>query len=159
MSCLHGSWRLAVLAGLVALGFAGASAAQTAAPASGLGQSWPNAVDVSANPNWHVYVFMLNGIKYVQVNDLNGTVHAAIGTAGGTTIVLPVGVDAQHVSTTPSTNTSASSSSTVTVYSDATTTVTATPQSDGTTQFTAVPASTASSDTCDTYNCGGGRGS
>jgi hypothetical protein len=158
MSRLHGSSRLAVLAGLMALGLAGVAGAQTAAPASGLGQSWPNTVDVSASPNWHVYVFVLNGIEYVQVNDLNGTVHAAIGTVGGTTIVLPVGVDAQNVTTSQSSSTSTSSSGTVTVYSDAATTVTATPQSDGTTQFNAVPA--AVSNTCtDSYNCGAGRGS
>jgi hypothetical protein len=158
MSRIQGSSRrLVVLAGLVALGFSGVIGAQTAAPASGLGQSWPNVADVSANPNWHVYVFVLNGIEYVQINDLNGTVHAAIGTAGGTTIVLPVGVDAQNVTTSQSSGTS--TSGTVTVYSDAATTVTATPQSNGTTQFNAVPAAAAVSDTCDTYNCGGGRGS
>jgi hypothetical protein len=156
MSRIQGnSRRLAVLAGLLVSAMSGASVAQTAAPASGLGQAWPNAADVSANPNWHVYVFVLNGIEYVQVNDLNGTVHAAIGTVGGTTIVLPVGVDAQNVSTTQSSGTTASG--TVTVYSDAATTVTATPQSNGTTQFTATPA--AVSDVCDDYNCGGGRGS
>ncbi|RDS85016.1 hypothetical protein DWU98_03505 [Dyella monticola] len=141
--------RKAVLAGLVAIGLTSAAFAQTATPASGLGQSWPNAADLSANPNWHVYVFVLNGIEYVQINDLNGTVHAAVATAGGTTIVLPVGVDSQNVQTT-----AASASSTAqTIYSDATTTVTATPQSNGTTTFNAVSAD------CNTYNCGGGRGS
>src|ERR1700761_3516073 len=103
MSRIQGnSRRLAVLAGLLVSAMSGARVAQSAAPAAGLGQAWPNAADVSANPNWHVYVFVLNGIEYVQVNDLNGTVHAAIGTVGGTTIVLPVGVDAQNVTTTQS---------------------------------------------------------
>jgi predicted extracellular nuclease len=136
------------LAGLITLGLTSAASAQTATPSSGLGQSWPNATDVSSNPNWHVYVFALNGIKYIQVNDLDGNVHAAVGTAGGTTIVLPVGVDAQNVST----QAPASTSSTDTVYSDSSTTVTATPQSNGTTQFNAL-----SKPDCDTYNCGGGR--
>jgi len=139
--------RKALLAGVVAIGLTSTAFAQTAAPASGLGQSWPNAADVSANPNWHVYVFVLNGVKYIQVNDLNGTVHAAVGTAGSTTIVLPVGVDSQNVSTA----TTSTTSNSVTVYSDSTTTVTATPQSNGVTTFNAAS-------TCNTYNCGGGRG-
>lgn len=144
--------RKALLAGLVAIGLTSTAFAQTSTPASGLGQSWPNAADLSANPNWHVYVFVLNGVKYVQVNDLNGTVHAAVGTAGGTTIVLPVGTDSQNVSTTQATT----SSNAVTVYSDSSTTVTATPQTNGTTLFNATPATAA---VCQGgYNCGGGRG-
>ena len=137
--------RKALLAGCVALGLTSTVFAQTSAPATGLGQAWPNAADVSANPHWHVYVFVLNGIEYVQVNDLNGTVHAAIGTVAGTTIVLPIGVDAQNVTTTAAPATS----STVTVYSDSTTTVTATPQSNGTTQFAAAAVCS------DPFNCGG----
>lgn len=151
MSHTQGSLvRKAAFAGLFALG-ATTAFGQTAAPATGLGQSWPNAADQSTSPNWHVYVFVLNGIKYIQINDLNGTVHAAIGTANGSSIVLPVGVDSQNVSTSPS---SSSSSSTQTIYNDGTTTVTATPQSNGTTQFSAVQA-----DTCPTVGCGGNGGS
>jgi hypothetical protein len=123
--------RKALLAGVVAIGLTSTAFAQTSTPATGLGQAWPNAADVSTNPQWHVYVFVLNGIKYVQVNDLNGTVHAAVATAAGAAIVLPIGVDAQNVHTTAS----SASSATQTVYSDASTTVTATPQSDGTTRF------------------------
>lgn len=130
MSCIQGVSK-ALLAGFIAMGLASTAFAQTSAPATGLGQSWPNAADLSSNPNWHAYVFMLNGVKYVQVNDLNGTVHAAVATAAGTVVVLPVGVDAQNVRTLRS----RASSSTQTVYSDATTTVTATPQSNGTTRF------------------------
>lgn len=141
--------RNALLTGLVTVGLTSTAFAQTSAPASGLGQSWPNAADVSANPHWHVYVFVLNGIKYVQVNDLNGTVRAAVGTAGGSTIVLPVGVDAQRVST----DQPATAPSAQTVYNDGSTTVTATPQTDGTTTFNA-----ATTSICNTYNCGGGRG-
>lgn len=144
--------RKALLAGLVAIGLTSTAFAQTSTPASGLGQSWPNAADLSADPNWHVYVFVLNGVKYVQVNDLNGNVHAAVGTAGGTTIVLPVGADSQNVSTTQA----PASSNAVTVYSDTSTTVTATPQTNGTTLFSATPTTAA---TCQGgYNCGGGRG-
>ncbi|GLQ99002.1 hypothetical protein [Dyella mobilis] len=145
MSCVYGV-RKALLAGFVALGLTSTVFAQTSTPATGLGQAWPNAADVSANPHWHVYVFYLNGVEYVQVNDLNGTVHAAIGTASGTTIVLPVGIDAQNVTTTTSSTTS---SSATTIYSDSTITVTATPQSNGATKFTAQEACQ------DPYNCGG----
>jgi hypothetical protein len=127
--------RKTALASLIALCASTISYAQTATPATGLGQAWPNATDLSSSPNWHVYVFMLNGVKYVQVNDLNGTVHAAVGVVNGTTSVLPMGVDSQNVTTTPSTT---ASSTTQTIYSDATTTVTATPQSDGTTEFEAL---------------------
>jgi hypothetical protein len=126
--------RQALFAGLIAIGFTSAAWAQTSAPATGLGQSWPNATDVSANPQWHVYVFYLQGVKYVQVNDLGGTVHAAVGTANGATIVLPVGVDAQNVTTAGTTASSTSSVAQV-VYQDASTTVTAAPQTSGVTTF------------------------
>jgi hypothetical protein len=131
--------RKTALTGLFALCASATAFAQTATPATGLGQAWPNAADQSSSPNWHVYVFVLNGVKYIQVNDLNGTVHAAVGAANGTSIVLPIGVDAQNVTTSSS---SSSSSSTQTIYNDGTTTVTATPQSDGTTQFNAATPAT-----------------
>jgi len=139
--------RNALFAGFVALGLTSTAIAQTASPATGLGASWPNAADVSAAPNWHVYVFRLHGIKYVQINDLNGTVHAAIGTAKGTTIVLPVGVDAQNVTTT----TTAASSAAEVVYHDASTTVTATPQSSGATTFAVQNLD----QSCPQYDCSG----
>ena len=123
--------RKVLLAGLIAIGLSSTAFAQTSTPATGLGQSWPNAADLSASPNWHIYVFFLNGIKYIQINDLNGTVHAAVGSVSGTVMVLPMGVDAQNVQTA----TSSASSTATTVYSDATTTVTATPQSNGATEF------------------------
>lgn len=160
MSRNQGSFvRKAALASLIGLCVTSVAFAQTAAPATGLGQSWPNAADVSTSPNWHVYVFVLNGVKYIQVNDLNGTVHAAVGTANGTSIVLPVGVDSQNVST-PATNTavtpnasSAVLSSTQTVYKDSGTTVQAVPQSDGTTKFTVLQTTS-----CPAYGCSGGGG-
>jgi hypothetical protein len=151
MSSIQGKVaRKASLAILVAFGLTASAFAQTSTPSTGLGQSWPNATDLSASPNWHVYVFFLNGIKYIQVNDLNGTVHAAVGAANGSTVVLPVGVDSQNVTTSPSST--SSSSTTQTVYSDATTTVTATPQSNGTTTF-------AVESTCSSvYTCSAGGG-
>lgn len=137
--------RNALLTGFIALGLTSTAIAQTAAPATGLGQAWPNATDVSASPNWHVYVFMLHGIKYIQVNDLSGTVHAAVGAANGTAIVLPIGVDAQNVKTT--TTSSPASAATETIYRDSTTTVTATPTAAGTTAIVLEQA-------CDDpYNC------
>ncbi|WP_284322576.1 hypothetical protein [Dyella acidisoli] len=149
MSRTQGSFiRKAAFAALTALCVTSIASAQTSTPATGLGQAWPNAADVSASPNYHVYVFVLNGIKYIQINDLNGTVHAAVGTANGTSIVLPVGVDSQNVVTSSTTN----SSSTETVYSDSSTTVTATPQSNGT-RFTVVDTTTCPS------GCSGGGGS
>jgi hypothetical protein len=167
MSRTQGSFiRKAAFAGLTALCatstafVASAAFAQTTTPAAGLGQSWPNAADVSSNPNYHVYVFALNGIKYIQVNDLNGTVHAAVGTANGTAIVLPIGVDSQNV-VTPAQNapastssSSATSSAAQTVYQDSATTVTATPQSNGTTKFTVLDTSS-----CPTMGCSGNGGS
>jgi hypothetical protein len=145
--------RKALLAGFIAFGLSSTAFAQTSTPTTGLGQAWPNAADLSTSPAWHVYVFVKDGVEYVQVNDLNGTVHAAIGTAGGTTIVLPVGADSQHVTTAAS---STPTSNTVTVYKDAATTVTATPQSNGTTTFSAI-ATPATQEECGGYNCGGGR--
>ncbi|HEX5306096.1 MAG TPA: hypothetical protein VFW82_08425, partial [Dyella sp.] len=101
-TCFH------ALAGtLFAFGLSGMAQA-TDAPSSGLGQSWPNTTDVSTNPYWHVYVFEKDGVRYVQVNDTNGRVHAAIATAGGQVLVLPIGVDAQNVTTSPDTTTSTS---------------------------------------------------
>jgi hypothetical protein len=142
MSHTHGIMRIAVLTGIVAMGLTSAAFAQTTASVSGLGQNWPNAADQSSSPNWHVYVFVLNGIKYVQINDLNGTVHAAVGAASGTVVVLPMGLDSQNVQAA----TSNASSTAATIYSDATTTVTATPQSDGTTTFNV-------QQKCDPLNC------
>lgn len=91
------SWlSLGVLA--MSLTSMGAMAA-TGLPSTGLGQSWPNTTDVSASPHWHVYLFQRDGVRYVQINDLNGTVRAAIGTAGGSFLTLPLGSDAAQVAT------------------------------------------------------------
>ena len=125
----------AVTAGLLALAISG-SAFAAQPPASGLGQAWPNATDVSASPNFHAYVFMLGGIEYVQVNDANGYVLGAVGTANGQFITLPIGRFSQLVSTpqqAPAVTTTATpAAAPTTVYADASTTVTVTPLSDGT---------------------------
>jgi len=146
MSRINGV-RKALLAGFVALTLTSTAFAQTSTPATGLGQSWPNAADLSKSPNWHVYVFVLNGIKYIQINDLNGTVHAAIAVVDGAAAVLPMGIDSQNVQTTTSNTASTASSTAQTIYSDATTKVTATPRSSGATTFAAT------TQTCDALNC------
>lgn len=73
-------------------------AKQPAVASTGLGQSWPNAVDVSASPHWHVYEFERDGIRYIQINDLNGTVREAFGIVGDQFLRLPIGTDSQRVS-------------------------------------------------------------
>ncbi len=114
------------------------------APSTGLGQAWPNAADVSASPNYHAYVFVLGGIQYIQINDLNGNVLGSIGTTGGQFITLPIGKFAQLVSTpqqpTATTSNATPTAAPTTVYNDGTTTVAATPMSDGTTKFSAATA-------------------
>lgn len=132
-------------------------------PSSGLGQAWPNAADVSASPHWHAYVFTLGGVKYIQVNDLNGNVLGAIGTANGQFITLPIGAFSQLVSTPqqPAVSTQATSTQAAaevapaaaptTVYKDATTQITATPMSNGTVMLQAVD--TGGGKTCDPVVC------
>lgn len=145
----------ATLGLFLAMGLSGVAAA-AAPPATGLGQAWPNAVDVSASPKWHVYVFVLNGVEYVQVNDLNGNVIGAIGTAGGQFITLPIGQYSQYVSTPQQHAAQVSSipatNAATTVYRDSSVVVSATPQTSGATMLSA-----ATADTCqDPEQCGAG---
>ncbi len=125
----------ALRAGVVSTLFAAllsTSALAREAPATGLGQSWPNAADVSVSPHYHVYVFVRDGIRYIQVNDLNGTVRGAVAMADRVVLVLPVGVDAPYVTTqhalVPVTHGE-------TVYRDSATRITATPTNTGAVQF------------------------
>lgn len=62
-----------------------------------MGESFPDAVDLAADPAWQVYEFERDGIRYVQINDSNGTVRAAAGRIGGTAWVMPIGTDADRV--------------------------------------------------------------
>ena len=143
--------RRACLFGVLALAMSGAAFADQP-PASGLGQSWPNASDVSRNPNFHAYVFTLGGIQFVQINDANGNVLGAVGTSGGQFITLPVGRFSQLVTTPqqgPSAPTTATPTTTpTTVYQDPATTVTATPLSDGTMML---KAASCNPETCATH--------
>lgn len=145
----------AALAMFLTMGLSGIAVAGNP-PATGLGESWPNATDVSASPNWHVYVFVLNAVKYVQVNDLNGHVLGAIGTAGGQFITLPIGQSAQYVSTPQQAAVNHANAKpagkATTVYTDDSTVITVTPQSSTAPVITAT-----SSNVCqDPAYCGSG---
>lgn len=109
----------------------GAMAANSV-PSSGLGQSWPNAADVSASPHWHVYMFQRNGVRYVQINDLGGKVRAAFATASGSFLTLPVGSDAARVATPDEPLPAAGNTKGDIVYQDSTVKVLVAPQADGT---------------------------
>ena len=102
-------------------------------PATGLGQSWPNATDVSVSPHYHVYVFAREGIRYIQINDLNGTVRGAVALADNVVLVLPVGADAQYVTTQNGASLAGAGNAgaTETVYGDGRTRITATATNTG----------------------------
>jgi hypothetical protein len=57
----------------------------------GLGEHFPIAKDVSKSQNFHVYVFHKDGVSYVQINQLDGSVLTAIALAGSASFALPVG--------------------------------------------------------------------
>lgn len=133
----------------VGLAFGVCGAAWAGAPATGLGQKWPNTTDLSRSPHYHVYTFLQNGVRFIQVNGSDGTILGAIGTGGGEFIVLPIG-NATQVSTpqqsATSTSSTATSSASEVVYQDASTVITATPQSNGTAALTAASTSLACGD-------------
>jgi hypothetical protein len=124
------------------------------APATGLGQSWPNATDVSVSSHYHVYVFIRDGIRYIQVNDLNGTVRGAVAVADRVVLVLPVGVDAPYV-TTQQAQVSTVANNAETVYSDSATRITATPTSSGALQLNVTTSPIAPSICTNPFNCPG----
>ena len=136
----------AVLAFGLTVGLSGIASA--GAPATGLGQAWPNAVDQSLAAGFHAYVFVIGGVQYIQINDANGNVLGSVGNAGGQYFVLPVGKFAQLVSTPTQTATTAATpaASPTTVYNDGNTSITETPMSDGTMVL-------ATSALCDPIDC------
>ncbi|HEY4145412.1 hypothetical protein [Pinirhizobacter sp.] len=114
-----------------------ASAAAATPPATGLGQSWPNASDVSASPGYHVYVFEKEGVRYVQVNDASGTVRGAIAyTDANTVLDLPIGVDASRWVTVTD---GAAPDAAKQVYQDDSVTVIVAPQPDGSARMMLAP--------------------
>lgn len=66
--------------------------------ASGLGQTFPSATDLAADPQWQVYEFERGGIRYTQINDITGKVRAAVGRVDDVFWVMPIGGDADRVS-------------------------------------------------------------
>lgn len=64
---------------------------------TGLGESLPKTSDLSSDPQWQVYEFERDGIRYLQINDGANTARAAIGQIGATAWVLPIGRDADRV--------------------------------------------------------------
>jgi hypothetical protein len=131
------SYVRSTLAGLVvtALGL-GAVHAQSAL--SGLGQAWPNATDVSASPNYHVYVFQRGTTRYIQVNDATGKVRGAVARTPYSLIGTPVGSDATNVSTPDEPLAAPASTAGETVYKDDAVQIYVAPQADGTMRIMAV---------------------
>ncbi len=133
--------------------------AYAAPPSHGLGQMWPNAQDVSANPQWHVYVFERDQIHYIQVNDSSGAVRAAFAVANGTALVLPIGGDADRASVlqqSPGTRISAAAGQIV--YHDTQSQVAMVPQADGigwVVTTTPQASYSISASDCTLQNCGG----
>lgn len=117
-------FRLLPLCFAAALSFAAAPVLAQGFASTGLGQSWPNASDVSASSAYHVFVFERLGTRYVQVNDLHGNVRGAFAYAGDDIMGLPIGVDATRLAT-PSERAAVRAAGTRTVvYRDDTITVT-----------------------------------
>jgi len=89
---------------------------------------------VSASPHWHVYLFERNGVRYVQINDLNGKVRAAFAAASGSFLTLPVGSDAAQVATPSEPQAATGNTKGDIVYQDGSLKVLVAPQADGSTK-------------------------
>ncbi|UPG88500.1 hypothetical protein L2Y96_13840 [Luteibacter aegosomaticola] len=125
---------LALLAALLA------GPALAAAPAAnGLGQAWPNTTDVSANPNWHVYVFARGSTRYIQINDAQGVVRGAFARTPYSLVGLPIGTDAGNLSTPDEPLPAPASRASVQVYSGDGVQAYVAPQADGTARLMLVP--------------------
>lgn len=118
----------------------GAGAAQAQTALNGLGQSWPNATDVSSSPNYHVYVFERGGTRYIQINDANGTVRGAFARTAYSLVGLPIGVDATRLATPDEPQPAPASTAGETVYQDNSVKAFVAPQPGGTMQLMLVPA-------------------
>lgn len=124
----------------ILLSLSGVSAMAATLPDTGLGQSWPNAADVSASPNYHVYVFERLDVRYVQINDASGTVRAAFAYREPDIMGLPIGVDASRLVTpTEGAADVAATSPGEKVYDDGVVKVDAALRLDGTVGFLVVP--------------------
>jgi hypothetical protein len=129
---------------LVAVSVFISGAALADSPASsGLGQSWPNAPDLSSSAHYHVFVFVKDGVRFIQINDSAGRVRGALATAGGQMLVLPIGTAAQVVvQNAPAADAPAAApaASAEPVYQDDEVAITAQPQRNGTVRLQAVSA-------------------
>jgi len=85
---------------------AGVSVAQACCPdgghgapvaVTGLGESAPRAENLALDPAWRIYEFERDGVTYLQINDLTGTVRAGVGQIKDTLWVLPMGKDVARV--------------------------------------------------------------
>ncbi|QBG88050.1 hypothetical protein ACQR53_11130 [Xanthomonas oryzae] len=96
-----------MLAGFLILGEA---SAQVCCPnggsgvrATGLGESHPNATNLALDAAWSIYEFQRDGVTYLQINDIAGTVRAVVARIDDALWVVPMGKDVNRVSV-PTTN-------------------------------------------------------
>lgn len=115
-----------------------ALAANPPAPAGGLGESWPNASDVSSSSNWHVYVFQRGNTRYIQVNDAQGKVRGAFARTPYALVGLPIGSDAANLATPDEPLPRPASVAGETIYRGNGIQVFVAPQTDGTARLMAV---------------------
>ncbi len=66
--------------------------------ATGLGQPFPPAADLAADPDWQVYELERGGIRYIQIEDRTGRVRAGVGRVDDVLWPMPMGSDADRVS-------------------------------------------------------------
>ncbi|MFC6841913.1 hypothetical protein [Xanthomonas theicola] len=64
---------------------------------TGLGERAPKAENLALDPTWRIYEFERDGVTYLQINDLTGTVRAGVGQIKDTLWVLPMGKDVARV--------------------------------------------------------------
>lgn len=69
------------------------------AMSSGMDRAAPVEQNLSLDSAWRVYAFERDGIPYLRIDDSVGVVRAAVGYIGDTVWTLPMGIDADRVST------------------------------------------------------------
>jgi len=66
---------------------------QGRAVSTDLGKVSPTAANYSLSPNWQAFIFVRNGVRYVEVADAAGVPRAAFTIVGESVLSLPVGMD------------------------------------------------------------------
>jgi hypothetical protein len=67
-----------------------------------LGKAAPEAQNLSAAPDWRVYVFTRDTVRYVELTDATGVPRAAYTVVGDRVLALPIGSDVvQQVAVAP----------------------------------------------------------